>query len=342
MKKFIKIFFEGFDTHFNPENNFVTKNIASDYDYEITDSKPDFLFYSIFNGNFRKYNCKRIFITGENIKSDFNYCDWAFTYELRNNHPRHYRLPLYSIFEDIIKLKEPKPPFEEFLSSKRKFCNFIYSNNLPSKRYEIFKKLSKYKKIDSGGRFINNMGKLVNNKVNFLRDYKFTIAFENESYSGYTTEKIFQPMLANSLPIYWGNPEIHEDFNTKSFINCNDYKNLDDAVEQIILADKDDEIYYKYYSESYLNNNLANENYTQLGIKKQLLKILCTDLEPIASKSLTFSKNQLIANLDSIYSFMKYKNRNFIFFNKRNISLMNLRILLNKELRVTSFLKSYL
>ena len=38
-----------------------------------------------------------------------------------------------------------------------------------------------------------------------------TIAFENSSFPGYTTEKIFEPMLEGSIPIYWGNPRVDED-----------------------------------------------------------------------------------------------------------------------------------
>ena len=41
----------------------------------------------------------------------------------------------------------------------------------------------------------------------------FTIAFKNDSYPGYTTEKIYEPMYVNSLPIYSGNPLVYRDFN---------------------------------------------------------------------------------------------------------------------------------
>ena len=45
-------------------------------------------------------------------------------------------------------------------------------------------------------------------KIEFLRAYKFVIAFENGLSPGYNTEKLTHAMEADSMPIYWGDPEI--------------------------------------------------------------------------------------------------------------------------------------
>ena len=71
---------------------------------------------------------------------------------------------------------------------------------------DFFVKLSKYKQVDSGGRTLNNIGGPVEDKMEFIKDYRFVISFENAEYPGYTTEKIIQPMFVDSIPIYWGNP----------------------------------------------------------------------------------------------------------------------------------------
>ncbi len=60
-------------------------------------------------------------------------------------------------------------------------------------------------------------------KKQFLSPYKFTIAFENDIYPGYQTEKLYDAMLTNSIPIYCGDPLVGEIFNTRSFINASDY-----------------------------------------------------------------------------------------------------------------------
>jgi hypothetical protein len=60
-------------------------------------------------------------------------------------------------------------------------------------------------------------------KKQFLSPYKFTIAFENDIFPGYQTEKLYDAMMMNSIPVYCGDPFIAEIFNTKSFINALDY-----------------------------------------------------------------------------------------------------------------------
>ncbi len=62
-------------------------------------------------------------------------------------------------------------------------------------------------------------------------------------------------MFKNSLPIYWGNPNIQTDFNPKSFINVHDYKSFDEAIEEIIRVDKDEGAYREYIEQPWFPNN---------------------------------------------------------------------------------------
>ncbi|MFD2145597.1 glycosyltransferase family 10 domain-containing protein [Mucilaginibacter antarcticus] len=64
----------------------------------------------------------------------------------------------------------------------------------------------------------------------FLSDYKFTIAFENDIYPGYQTEKLYDAMKANSIPIYCGDPFVGDIFYTGSFINAADYLSPNSSV----------------------------------------------------------------------------------------------------------------
>ena len=114
--------------------------------------------------------------------------------------------------------------------------------------------MSKYKKVDSGGRYLNNIGGPVADKLDFIKEYKFTIAFENSSLSGYTTEKILEPMSVNSLPLYWGNPNVAIDFNPKSFINVNEFSSMGEAIEEIIRIDKNDDLYLTLLNRPWLEN----------------------------------------------------------------------------------------
>ena len=138
---------------------------------------------------------------------------------------------------------------------KLKFCNFLYSDSWhPSTavRRAFCKLLMRYKRVDCPARSLNNtlpafaVGRNVEDKISFLKDYKFTIAFENEPASGYITEKIVHPLAVGSIPIYWGSSKIANYFNPKAFINCHDYQNFEQVVERVIAIDNDPDLYARY------------------------------------------------------------------------------------------------
>ena len=91
--------------------------------------------------------------------------------------------------------------------------------------------------------------------MEFIKDYKFVISFENSSWPGYTTEKLIEPMFADTIPIYWGNPQVGIDFNTKSFVNVNDFPSYEAAINHIIELDKNDEQYLAMAMQPWFNNN---------------------------------------------------------------------------------------
>ena len=114
-------------------------------------------------------------------------------------------------------------------------------------------------------------------KRNFQKDYKFTIAYENNAYRpqwiGYTTEKIMEPMITNSIPIYWGNPRIDLEFNTKSFINSYDFNSEDEMIEHIIELDKNDDKYFELLKNNWFVDNIIPETNKIENIKAFLYKI---------------------------------------------------------------------
>ncbi len=122
----------------------------------------------------------------------------------------------------------------------------------------------------TASRFANNVWQ---DKVDFLRSYKFTVAFENESYPGYTTEKIYHSMLAGSIPIYWGNPRISEDFNPKSFVNVHDYWSLSAAIRRIKQIDNDDALYREYLGQPWFSDNVLPEWADQNRVLDRLSQI---------------------------------------------------------------------
>lgn len=230
----------------------MTMKILKEEFVEVEESDdPDFLFYSVFGYEHLKYDCVRICWTGENIQPDFNVCDYAVGFSHMTFEDRFRRIPLYYFYlPDYKKAREKHLLSDEDIKHKTKFCNFVYSNSDASpEREEFFDLLSKYKVVDSGGRYRNNIGEPIENKYEFQKNYKFSIAFENSSTSGYTTEKILQAFSAGTIPIYWGNPKVAKDFNEKAFINCHKYSDFNEVLEVIKKIDQSDELFEQYLKE---------------------------------------------------------------------------------------------
>ena len=273
MKKKIKIDFSDWWGGFDKTNNYFYNLLKEEFDVEISNN-PDYLFFSLFGQNHRRYNCKKIFYTGENIAPLLGYCDYSFSFDYLED-SRNYRLPHYLLYDGYYELALEKQINESL--AKRKFCNFVVSNGDCQVRNNFFTKLSKYKKVDSGGRFVNNIGYAVTDKRKFQSEYKFSIAFENNAYRpqhpGYTTEKIMEPMTVNSIPLYWGNPLIGKEFNTESFINFYDFHSEDDMIDYIIELDKDDDRYLKMLNKPWFEEYNIPDNNKIDNIKSFLYKI---------------------------------------------------------------------
>ena len=286
MKKKIKIDFTDFWPGFDKTNNYFYNLLKEEFDVEIT-NRPDYLFFSVFGNQHQYYNCVKIFFTGEDRIPPFPYCDWAFSFERTNG--KNFRLPIYLLYHGYYELIDKK--IDKRLIN-RKFCNFVVSNPNCETRNEIYFKLSKYKKIDSAGKFLNNIGHLPDGpselyKLPFVSQYKFTLAYENFSKKfsdsilagdnsrncSITSEKILEPMKVNSIPIYWGNPLIGEEFNKSSFINRYDFSSDEQMIEYIIELDNNDELYFDKLSQPWLPNNSIPEELKIETIKKFLYSI---------------------------------------------------------------------
>jgi hypothetical protein len=255
MKNKIKIDFSDFWGGFDKTDNYFYNLLKEEFDVEIS-SNPDYLFFSLFGNQHQNYKCVKIFYTGENIAPPLGYCQYSFSFDYLDD-TRNYRLPHYLLYDGYYDLVRPKV-IEESMSN-RKFCNFVASNGNCQERNQFVQQLSKYKKVDCGGGWMNNLGYAVKDKRKFQSEYKFSVSFENNAYRpqhpGYTTEKIMEPMTVNSIPIYWGNPVVDKDWNTKSFINAYDFDNLLDLIDFIKEVDNNDDLWYKMLTEPHLNQS---------------------------------------------------------------------------------------
>lgn len=278
MKPEIKINFVDFWPGMDPKDNYFFNIIKEDYTPIISPS-PDYLFYSVFGTNNTRYNCTKISYIGENIApiyKDSNLqlgSDYSFSFEKTDE--RNYRLPHYVLYPEYYKLTDEKEISEDLFY--RDFASFVVSNGGTRVRNDFFIELSKYKKVSSGGRYQNNIGYVVGDKLEFLKKFKFNICFENDAYRGYnnvyTTEKLPQALFCKTIPIYFGNKEIGKEFNPSSFLDLSNFSGVKDLIEYIIFLDKTPSEYLKILNSPAFLNNQVPQEYHLSNIKKFLYNI---------------------------------------------------------------------
>jgi len=268
-------------TRENIQGSFLYGLLDKAFEIEITDKNPDAVIYSCFGFEHLKYSCPRIYYTGENKRPNFNHCDYAFSFDYPVNE-RNFRLPVYRLYTEYPQLFEARDP-DKVIAEDRKFCSFVNSNAKAKERIDLFDQLSKYRQVDSGGKVRNNVGGRVPDKVKFISDYKFNIAFENSSHPGYATEKLMEALVTNTIPIYWGDPKIGNDFNTKAFINYHDFESMDAVIEHVKKVDQDEGLYRQYLSEPLLVANKETDFCSEDKIIQRFKDIFTSKKSPISA-----------------------------------------------------------
>lgn len=143
-------------------------------------------------------------------------------------------------------------------------------------RKDLFHRLNEYKTVVSGGKFLNNIGRVVprSETMQWLSQCKFTIAYENNiSYPGYITEKPFQAWMAETIPLYHSSADAVNDLNKDSVLYARDYDSVDSFIDYIIKVDNDDELYCKIWKRGILPS--SDNNY---AVIKEKLRVRINNL----------------------------------------------------------------
>jgi alpha(1,3/1,4) fucosyltransferase len=257
--------------------------------YDIVSSAtPDVVFYSVFTlpvqrvyadprhpeamPTIRPGDYVRVFFTGENVVPVMERCEFAISFALDLDHPNHLRLPLW-VYENRPwgygpeqLVKDADTDWEKIGDEKTKFCNYVYANPV-SFREEVFRRLSKYKHVDAAGRCSNNMNgwtvprdpNRLAGKLEFLKQYKFTLAMENALWPGYMTEKIIDPIYVNSIPIYVGDPQARRSFNPESYIDYASLGSIREMLEFVREVDNSRDLYLEMLAAPFYRNNAVPE-----------------------------------------------------------------------------------
>ena len=232
--------------------DFFIELLKKYYSVEILKDKitePDILFFSCWGGmdNVKWPNCIRIYYTAERDCPDFNMCDYAIGLVNIGETERFLHFPFYTFYNNLLPKYEALNEIKDFSPYlNRGFCSTVVTDPYRDHIFfDFFEKLNKYKPIASGGKWNNNVGGPVPDKLDFIKKYKFHLAFENMKVDDYVTEKIMEPLVAQTIPIYWGSKTVKKEFGEGSYIDISDFTSIEEAIEFIIKVDNDDELYMK-------------------------------------------------------------------------------------------------
>lgn len=130
---------------------------------------------------------------------------------------------------------------------------FISSGYDTNGRTEYLGEMMKHIEVHSYGKLFRNApqpgGAGRRFKLDTMARYKFTVAFENTSEADYVTEKFYDPLIAGSVPVYLGAPNI-EEFSPgeKCFINVRDFEGPE-SLSRFLLDLSGDPVRYSEYFE---------------------------------------------------------------------------------------------
>ena len=216
--------------------------------YEVIESDtPDYVIFSEFGGeNYgieNRIDCVKLFLSIENRDPNFAITDYAIGIHYINEGDRYFRKPTETHQLTALGNVYNATKLRGVGTSNRKFCAWVVSNGSGTVRNNFYDELSKYKTVDSGGSFRNNVGGSVDDKLGFLKNYKFSICFENSKTAGYISEKLSDAFEAGTIPIYYGDDTVLELLNNRSYIHVIDENDFKDKIELIKKIDQNDTLY---------------------------------------------------------------------------------------------------
>ena len=293
MKQNVRVGFVDFWPGYMPENEFIFRALTRYYNVIIDNKKPDFLFYSCCGSEHLSYDkAVKICYYGENLIPNFNICDYSLSCLRDSISGRNLWTP------QAIRYNGEEPPAVSDSLFNRHFCNFLYSQESMGKgaqyRKDVCIELMKYRHVDCPGKILHNMesselatrdsGDWHASKIEFLKQYKFTFAFENTNTDGYMTEKLLDPLIAGSVPIYWGSEGNIDPFNKDCLICASDFSSTEALIERIIEVDTNKELYLSMCAANPLRHKLLGDWMEPLS--KFLFKIIEKGVQPLPKDEL--------------------------------------------------------
>jgi hypothetical protein len=179
-----------------------------------------------------------LFHTAENLRHDHIPCDYALSFDLAVNDPKHFRFPYWMEMVDwshegitgntnprfgsLLKMERLMQPLgNRFLKKPRKAA--IFASHIREPRATLMRALQPHIEVQGFGSVFDSKVAHHSNsgftKVDVLKDFAFNLCPENSMYPGYYTEKIPEAFMADCLPVTWTDSNVAVDFNPNAMLN---------------------------------------------------------------------------------------------------------------------------
>jgi hypothetical protein len=186
----------------------------------------------------RQYMPLRLFHTFENLRHNHREADYALSFDLAVDSPKHLRYPYWMEMMDwshagivgntnprfgrlltIARLQQPLG--RAFL--ERTPSALFFSSHLREPRTTLLRALESCIPVLKSGPYfdesITDHHRSGFTKYERLQEVAFNLCPENGMYPGYYTEKIPEAFDAGCLPITWCDPNVAVDFNPRALLN---------------------------------------------------------------------------------------------------------------------------
>jgi hypothetical protein len=247
---------------------FFFRTAFNGIEYVLSPHEADVVISSVF-GHTQTDPRKTIMYIGENVRPNYIGYSYSLSFDHDTYEGKNFRLPLWWSrlawdgfeqkprkpnahnhgYEQLIDIKSLMQPRKLDMSIKDKFCAMI-AGNPEGLRVNLFNSISQYKQVDGYGLMFGNS--LRKSKFAVLPEYKFCLCPENSVYDGYVTEKLIDAYAGLTVPLYSGDVSVNEDFNSKAFMNYQDFKRMYIFLHDIGWFDADFGLYKDMYEQPLL------------------------------------------------------------------------------------------
>lgn len=255
----------------------------------VREDRPEFLIYALTGHRHRLYNCTKIYTHHETYRPNWKESDYAVL-PFDPGDPRVLYLPLYAFDRSPAPLIRGRVEAAAIRAAKPRFCALLsnYADRSVAHRIRFFHLLNRRRRVDSVGRGLNNAGFAGipghDRKLEFYRQYRFILSFENKDLPGWVTEKMYDPLAVHAIPIFWGDRGASRYFNPAAYIQAHDFGSLEELADHVVRTDDDPELYRRYVEASPFHENRAPDVFAEERTLDFFAKIFRNPVVPAAQR----------------------------------------------------------